>query len=147
AHDGQPAWSTAGERMHAGVQALVGHLNRTYVNEPALHIRDVDARGFEWLDANNAESSVLVFARRSQDEDHPIIVACNFTPVPQHNYRVGVSDPGVYREIVNTDAKEYGGSGQGNLGGLEATPAPHYGRPYSLNVTLPPLGAVFLKRL
>jgi 1,4-alpha-glucan branching enzyme len=66
--------------------------------------------------------------------------------VPRHNHRLGVNFPGSYREIVNTDAKEYGGSGQGNLGGIEATPVPHHGRPYSLNVTLPPLGAVFLKR-
>jgi 1,4-alpha-glucan branching enzyme len=146
AHDGELAWSIAGERMHAGVAALLGHLNRTYVHEPALHVRDVDSRGFEWIDANDAEHSVLAFARRAEDESHPIVIACNFTPVPRHNHRLGVNFPGSYREIVNTDAKEYGGSGQGNLGGIEATPVPHHGRPYSLNVTLPPLGAVFLKR-
>ena len=146
AHDGQLAWSVAGERMHAGVHALIGHLNRTYVHEPALHVRDVDSRGFEWIDADDAEHSVLAFARRTEDETHPIVIACNFTPVPRHNHRLGVNFPGSYREIVNTDAKEYGGSGQGNLGGLEAAPAPYHGRPYSLNVTLPPLGAVFLKR-
>jgi 1,4-alpha-glucan branching enzyme len=145
-HDGELAWSIAGERMHAGVAALVGHLNRTYVHEPALHVRDVDSRGFEWIDANDAEHSVLAFARRAEDESHPIVIACNFTPVPRHNHRLGANFPGSYREIVNTDAKEYGGSGQGNLGGIEATPVPHHGRAYSLNVTLPPLGAVFLKR-
>jgi 1,4-alpha-glucan branching enzyme len=145
-HDGQLAWSIAGERMHAGVRALVAHLNRTYVHELALHVRDVDSRGFEWIDANDAEQSVLAFARRAEDEVHPIVIACNFTPVPRHNYRLGVNFPGSYREIVNSDAKEYGGSGQGNLGGIEAAPAPHRGRPHSLNVTLPPLAAVFLKR-
>jgi 1,4-alpha-glucan branching enzyme len=146
AHDGQLAWATADERIHAGVARLVGHLNRTYVHEPALHVRDVDSRGFEWIDADDAEHSVLAFARRAEDESHPIVIACNFTPVPRHNHRLGVNFPGTYREIVNTDAKEYGGSGQGNLGGIEATPVPHHGRPHSLNVTLPPLGAVFLKR-
>jgi 1,4-alpha-glucan branching enzyme len=146
AHDGELAWSIAGERMHAGVAALLGHLNRTYVHEPALHVRDVDSRGFEWIDANDAEHSVLAFARRADDESPPIVIVCSFTPVPRHNHRLGVNFPGSYREIVNTDAKEYGGSGQGNLGGIEATPVPYHGRPYSLNITLPPLGAVFLKR-
>jgi 1,4-alpha-glucan branching enzyme len=146
AHDGQLAWFLAGERMHAGVAALVGHLNRTYVHESALHVRDVDSRGFEWVDADDAEHTVLAFARRAEDESHPIVIACNFTPVPRHNYRLGVNFTGSYREIVNTDAKEYGGSGQGNMGGIEATPAPHHGRLYSLTVTLPPLAAVFLKR-
>jgi 1,4-alpha-glucan branching enzyme len=145
-HDGQLAWHVASERMHAGVTALLAHLNRTYANEAALHARDVDSRGFEWIDADDAEQSVLAFARRAEDERHPIVVACNFTPVPRHNHRLGVNFPGLYREIVNTDAKEYGGSGQGNLGEVDASPAPHRGRLYSLNVTLPPLAAVFFKR-
>jgi 1,4-alpha-glucan branching enzyme len=145
-HDGQIAWHLFGERMHAGVRQLLGHLNRTYVHEPALHVRDVDSRGFEWIDADDAEHSVLVFARCGEEVAHPIVIACNFTPVPQHNHRVGVNYPGRYREIVNTDAKEFGGSGQGNLGGIDATPVPHHGRPHSLNLTLPPLAAVFLKR-
>jgi 1,4-alpha-glucan branching enzyme len=145
-HDGQLDWQVLSEPLHAGIQQVLGHLNRTYVNEPALHERDVDSRGFEWIDANDAEHSVLAFARRAEDEAHPIVIVCNFTPVPRHNHRVGVSFPGLYREIVNTDAREYGGSGQGNLGGVEATPAPHHGRPFSLNVTLPPLAALFLRR-
>jgi 1,4-alpha-glucan branching enzyme len=146
-HDGQLDWTLADERMHSGVAQLLGHLNRTYVHEQALHVRDVDSRGFEWIDANDAEHSVLAFARRGEDETHPIVIACNFTPVPRHNHRLGVNFRGSYREIVNTDGKEYGGSGQGNLGGIEATPVPHHGLSYSLNVTLPPLGAVFLKRI
>jgi 1,4-alpha-glucan branching enzyme len=145
-HDGQLAWEKLGDRMHGGVKLLLGHLNRTYFHEPALHVRDVDSRGFEWIDANDAEHSVLAFARRAEDETHPIVIACNFTPVPRHNHRLGVNFPGLYREIVNTDAKEFGGSGQGNMGAVEATPVPHHGRPFSLNVTLPPLAAVFLKR-
>jgi 1,4-alpha-glucan branching enzyme len=146
-HDGQLEWGKLSEPLHAGLQRLVGHLNRTYVNERALHVRDVDSRGFEWIDADDAANSVLAFARRAEDDEkHPIVIACNFTPVPRHNYRIGAGAPGMYREIVNTDAKEYGGSGQGNLGGVEASPAPHHGRPYSLNVTLPPLAAVFFRR-
>jgi 1,4-alpha-glucan branching enzyme len=145
-HDAELAWHLQGERMHNGVQRLIGHLNRTYSMEPALHQRDVDARGFEWVDAGDAEHSVLSFARRGDDEAHPIVIACNFTPVPRHNQRLGVDLPGSFREIVNTDATEYGGSGQGNLGGVTATPTPHNGRPHSLTITLPPLAAVFLKR-
>jgi 1,4-alpha-glucan branching enzyme len=145
-HDGQLSWDQARAPLNAGVQQLLGHLNRTYVHEPALHVRDVDSRGFEWIDAGDAEHSVLAFARRAEDETHPIVIACNFTPVPRHNHRLGVNFTGLYRELVNTDAREYGGSGQGNMGGVEATPAPHHGRPYSLNVTLPPLSAIFLKR-
>jgi len=145
-HDGQLAWDKLDVPLNAGIARLLGHLNRTYVHEPALHSRDVDSRGFEWIDADDAEHSVLAFARRGENEAHPIVIACNFTPVPRHNHRVGVSFPGLYREIVNSDAKEFGGSGQGNLGGLEASPVPHHGRPYSLNLTLPPLAAVFLKR-
>jgi 1,4-alpha-glucan branching enzyme len=145
-HDGQLAWDKLNVPAHAGIRQLLGHLNRTYAHEAALHLRDFDSRGFEWVDANDAEHSVLAFARRAEDETHPIVIACNFTPVPRHNHRLGVNFTGTYREIVNTDAKEYGGSGQGNMGAVEATPTPHHGRPFSLNVTLPPLAAVFLKR-
>jgi 1,4-alpha-glucan branching enzyme len=145
-HDGQIPFDLLQRPLHAGIAKLIGHLNRTYVNEPALHVRDVDSRGFEWIDADDAEHSVLVFARRGEDESRPVVVAFNFTPIPRHNHRVGVSFPGTYREIVNTDAKEYGGSGQGNLGGVSATPMPYHGRSHSLNLTLPPLAAVYLKR-
>jgi len=146
-HDGAVAFDELRDPAHAGVQRLVGHLNRCYVHEQALHARDVDSRGFEWIDAEDAEHSVLAFARRGQDESHPIIVAFNFNTEPRHNHRIGVSYEGTYQEIINTDAKEYGGSGQGNLGAVDATPVPHHGRPYSLNVVLPPLGAIFLKRV
>jgi 1,4-alpha-glucan branching enzyme len=145
-HDGQVPFELLQQPLHAGVTKLIGHLNRTYRSERALHALDVDSRGFEWVDADDAEHSVLAFARRSDDESHPIVIAFNFTPVPRHNHRVAVSFPGHYREIVNTDAKEYGGSGQGNLGGVSATPVPYHGRSHSLNITLPPLAAVYLKR-
>jgi 1,4-alpha-glucan branching enzyme len=145
-HEAQLAWHVLDDPMHAGVQRLLGHLNRVYAYEQALHSRDVDAGGFEWINADDAENSVLAFARRGEDESRPIVAVYNFTPIPRHNYRIGVSHPGFYREIVNSDAREYGGSGQGNMGGVEAAPAPHHGRPFSLNMTLPPLAAVYLKR-
>jgi 1,4-alpha-glucan branching enzyme len=144
-HDSSLDWRLVETGFHQGVLALVTHLNRTYAGEPALHQRDVDAGGFEWVEANDAEHSVLSFARRSMDETHPIVAAFNFTPVPRYNYRLGVQSEGTWREIVNTDAKEYGGSGQGNLGAVETAPVPYRGRPHSLAVTVPPLGAIFLK--
>jgi 1,4-alpha-glucan branching enzyme len=145
-HDGTLDWSLRDRDGHRGVGELLAHLNRTYAGEPALHERDVDARGFEWIEADDAERSVLSFARRGDDEAYPILVACNFTPLPRHNYRLGVAFEGTWREIVNTDAREYGGSGQGNLGAADTSPVPCHGRPHSITVTVPPLGAVFLKR-
>jgi 1,4-alpha-glucan branching enzyme len=145
-HDGSISWQLQAVPRHAGVAALIAHLNRTYAGEPALHELDVDAAGFEWIDADDSDRSVLSFARRARDEAYPIVVACNFTPVPRHNYRIGVRFEGRWREIVNSDAREYGGSGQGNMGAVQSAPVPYGGRPYSLNVTVPPLGAIFLKR-
>jgi 1,4-alpha-glucan branching enzyme len=145
-HDGAVALGLAAEPRHAGIMQLVGHLNRTYANEPALHALDCDPRGFEWIAADDAAHSVVAFVRKGSDESQAVIAVFNFTPVPRHNYRVGVSQPGLYREIVNTDAKEYGGSGQGNMGEVIAAPVPFHGRPHSLNLNLPPLAAVYLKR-
>ena len=138
-------WHLQDVPRHQGIERLIADLNRVYAAEPALHQRDVDARGFEWIDADDAYNSVLSFSRRGHDESVNIVVACNFTPLPRVNYRLGVNSPGVYREILNSDAKEYGGSGMGNLGMAEATPVPWHGRPHSLNITLPPLAAVYFK--
>jgi len=145
-HDGSLDWALQEQPLHAGIGRFLAHLNRTYAGEPALHERDVDARGFVWIQADDAQHSVLSFERRALDESDTVLAVFNFTPVPRHNYRVGASAPGTWREIVNSDAKEYGGSGQGNLGAVEAAPLPCHGRPYSLPITVPPLGAVFLKR-
>ena len=145
-HDGSVEWHLQELHAHLGIERLVAHLNRTYVGEPALHERDVDAGGFEWLEADDAERSVLSFARRARDERDQVVIACNFTPVPRHDYRLGVHFAGRWREIVNSDAHEYGGSGQGNLGAVHTTQTGSHGRPHSLSVTIPPLGAIFLKR-
>jgi 1,4-alpha-glucan branching enzyme len=126
-------------------ESLHWHLNRTYRQEPALHQLDFDPAGFEWIDCNDSLSSTLSLIRKGRSEEDSLIIVCNFTPVPRHNYRVGVPRSGYWREILNSDAKEYGGSGHGNFGGMETSPIPYHGRPHSINLTLPPLGAIFLK--
>jgi 1,4-alpha-glucan branching enzyme len=144
-HDTSLDWHLLDRPEHAAVGRLLAHLNRSYRDVPALHAGDHRDDGFEWIDADDAPQSVLSFLRRADGSE----VACvfNFTPVPRHNYRLGVPRAGRWRELVNTDAVDYGGSGQGNLGGVEATLAGCHGRPYSLVLTLPPLAAVFLERI
>jgi len=144
-HDGSLDWHLSQYDRHAGLQRLVEDLNRLYCSEPALHELDCNPAGFEWIDCNDAEASILSFIRRGKSTDDPLVVLCNFTPVPRYNYRVGVPRGDFWQEILNSDSKDYWGSGQGNLGIVEAAPLPSHGRPYSLNLTLPPLGAIFLK--
>jgi 1,4-alpha-glucan branching enzyme len=144
-HDASLDWRLLDDPAHRQVQLLVGELNRLYRTEPALHQRDCEPAGFEWIIVDDAEHSVLVFERVAAD-DARVIVALNFTPVPRHNVRVGVLAPGWWDEILNTDGVEVGGSGQGNLGGVEATPVRAHGRELSINLTLPPLAAVYLRR-
>jgi len=143
-HDTSLDWHLCDEPRHAGVQHLVRDLNRLYRETPALHERDFDGAGFEWLDWSDRDNSVLSWLRRAHDGGHVVIVS-NLTPVVRRNYRVGVPEAGAYREILNTDALEYGGSGAGNLGGTEASGVSHHGRPYSLSLTLPPLATIMLQ--
>ena len=144
-HEGSLQWHLLEYPPHQGVERLVAHLNGLYRGDPALHQLDADPAGFSWVDANDWEDSVVSFLRRGRDEADVVLAACNFTPVPRHNYRAGVPRGGFWREALNTDAAEYGGSGQGNLGGVEAAPVPCHGHPFSLNLTLPPLAAVYLR--
>ena len=130
---------------HQGVKKLVQDLNHFYKNEPALYYHDCSPEGFEWLDSNNADASIYAFLRRGQNSNDMVIVICNFTPVVRYNYRIAVPLEGFYAEIVNTDAEIYGGSNIGNQGGLHAEHIMHHGRPYSLNLTVPPLATVILK--
>jgi 1,4-alpha-glucan branching enzyme len=141
-HDRSLDWHVAQEPPHDGMARMIGDLNRLYRELPALHAGDASREGFEWIDGGNAEMSVIVFARRSTGAGD-VVVAFNFTPVPRHGYRIGVPRAGYWREIFNSDAREYGGSGHGNMGGVDAVPYPWNGRPSSMVVTLPPLGAVF----
>jgi 1,4-alpha-glucan branching enzyme len=144
-HDGSLAWHLLERPLHRGVQLLVRDLNRCYRAEPALHELDCDASGLEWVEGNDADQSVYAFLRRGVTPEDSVLVVLNFTPVVRHGYRVGVDTAGVYRELLNSDAREYGGSGVGNLGAVTAEPAAWHGRPCSLSLTLPPLGALFLR--
>ncbi len=144
-HDSSLDWDLLDSPPHASIARLVGELNRLYREEPALHELDCDPAGFEWIDANDADQSVYSFVRRGRDRSSAVIVVLNCTPVPRFNYRVGVDRDGQYRELLNTDAATYGGSGHGNLGTVEASPIGKHGRSHSLNLTLPPLGALFFK--
>jgi 1,4-alpha-glucan branching enzyme len=144
-HDGSLEWHLLDRPLHGKVARLVGTLNHLYKTEPALHRGDARSDGFQWIDGSNAKASVLTFLRRAEDPEDVIVSAFNFTPVPRLQYRIGVPRPGRWRELLNSDAKELGGSGQGNLGHVESRPIPWNGRRHSINVNLPPLGAVFFK--
>jgi len=144
-HEESLHWHLLDHPPHATLQRWVEDLNRTYRQEPALHQLDFDPAGFEWIDCNDSLHSVLSLIRKGRSEEDSLIIVCNFTPVPRYNYRVGVPRPGYWREILNSDAKEYGGTGHGNMGGIETSPIPYHGRRCSINLTLSPLGAIFLK--
>ena len=145
-HDHSLDWQLLDQDAHKGLQRLVADLNRLYASEPALHRLDCDPGGFQWVDANDADASVLTFLRMAPDAP-TVLVACNFTPLLRHNYRVGVPEAGFWREVLNSDAEIYGGSGHGNLGGVSTGPVavPRHGRPHSVDLLLPPLGVVFLR--
>jgi 1,4-alpha-glucan branching enzyme len=144
-HEASLDWGLLRYPSHAGLRRWVTDLNRFYRTEAAMHEVEFEWAGFEWVDCNDHEASVLSFLRRGRAGDALVLVACNFTPVPRHGYRVGVPSGGRWREVLNSDAEIYGGSGQGNLGGVEADALAHHGRPLSLSLTLPPLAVVFLK--
>lgn len=137
-------WGLIGIDWHAGVQRLARDLNRLYREEPALFALDFEPAGFQWLDCNDADHSVLSFMRRAPDGQCTIVVL-NFTPVPRHAYRVGVPAAGYYREILNTDSAHYGGSNMGNGGGRMSEPQPWMEQPHSIVLTLPPLAGILLK--
>jgi 1,4-alpha-glucan branching enzyme len=143
-HDTSLDWHLLDDPAHQGIQRWVRDLNTLYRAEPALHERDCDPAGFQWIDPHDAEHSTVAWLRRGSAPD-VILVACNFTPVPRHNHRLGVPWAGTWQEILNGDAPLYGGSGQGNLGWAEATPVRSHGQPYSIVVTLPPLAVVAFK--
>ncbi len=143
-HEASLDWHLVDEPMHDGMSRWTGDLNRILRDERPLHELDFDPAGFAWIDATDAEQSVISFIRRS-NRDEMILAAFNFTPVPRHNYQIGAPVGGRWLEILNSDAPIYGGSGQGNLGGVDAAPVGRHGHLHSLNLTLPPLGAIFLK--
>jgi 1,4-alpha-glucan branching enzyme len=144
-HESSLDWHLTTYDRHAGIQRLVTDLNRLYRAEPCLHVLDSSSEGFQWVEGNDWEQSVLTFLRLGPEGHPPMLFACNFTPVPRTNYRVGVPCRGLWREVLNSDAREYGGSGIGNLGGAEAAPIPSHGREWSVALTVPPLSMIALR--
>ncbi len=142
-HDESLDWHLLDHAPHRGMQNLVRDLNRCYRKWPALHRRDCEPEGFEWVVVEDAEQSVFAFLRRGDTGDAPVLVVSNFTPVPRHGYRVGVPHAGCWREIMNSDSALYGGSNLGNAGGVETESVAAHGRAQSLSLTLPPLATVF----
>ncbi|WP_090731959.1 1,4-alpha-glucan branching protein GlgB [Paracoccus homiensis] len=140
-HNGELNWHAAEQPPNKGVQALIRDLNRLYRETPALHLKDCNADGFQWI-ATDADQSTYIWLRRGDDADPPVVVACNFTPVPRDRFRIGVPRAGSWREAINTDAAIYGGSGLGNLGRVTADGPAQDGQPASMAVTLPPLSVV-----
>jgi 1,4-alpha-glucan branching enzyme len=143
-HDHEIDWHLLDDPAHAGVQRLVRDLNRLYAAEPALHRRDCDARGFQWVVGDDRSNSVFAFLRLA-DDAASVLVACNMTPVPRHGHRIGVPRAGAWREILNSDSAFYGGSNVGNAGAVQATSVASHGQQQSLELMLPPLSTIFLR--
>jgi 1,4-alpha-glucan branching enzyme len=142
-HEAELDWALLRYAPHEGVRRLVADLAALYRSQPALHELDLSPDGFEWIDASDRAASVVSFLRKDRS-GRPVLFVANFTPVPRHRYRIGVPAGGWWSELLNTDAEVYGGSGQGNYGGLEADDVAMHGREHSLALVLPPLGAVLL---
>jgi 1,4-alpha-glucan branching enzyme len=138
-HDASLDWHLLGSTLHSALARWVRDLNTLYRGQPALYELDFDPAGFAWVDCNDFQRSVVSFLRRGRNEDDLLLFVCNFTPIVRQNYRVGVPREGFWKEVLNSDAPLYGGSGQGNFGGLHAVPLPIHGLSYSINMTLPPL--------
>ncbi|MGE5295221.1 MAG: 1,4-alpha-glucan branching protein GlgB [Solirubrobacterales bacterium] len=146
-HEHSLDWHLLGNPQNAAIQAWIRDLNHFYRNEPALYETDFHGQGFEWIDYHDADNSVITYLRKNKAGTILLAVACNFTPVPRSNYRMGVPAGGFWKEVLNSDATYYGGSGQGNMGGVEASPASFYGRfDHTLSVMLPPLGVVVFRK-
>jgi 1,4-alpha-glucan branching enzyme len=145
-HDESLDWHLLEHAPHQGLQHWVQDLNRFYRSEGALFEVDFDAQGFEWIDCNDHQSSTISFLRRGKIPGDELVVVCNFTPVPRDEYRVGVPHGGYWKEVLNSDAGLYGGGDIGNAGGLEASEESTHGRPYSLNLRIPPLACLIFKR-
>jgi 1,4-alpha-glucan branching enzyme len=145
-HDGSVDWGALADPMHAGLQRCVADLNHLYAAEPALHEVDFEPGGFDWIDCNDHEASVVSFLRRARDPEDFVVAVLNWTPVVRGGYRVGVPEPGFYRELLNSDAALYGGANVGNAGGVHTEPVVAHGHAQSVVLTLPPLAGLLLRR-
>ena len=143
-HDAELDWDLLGDQSHFGMQRWVSDLNHLLQKEPALSRNDDSWDGFRWVVADDPANSVFAFVRQT-DNEPPILVVCNMTPVVRHDYRLGVPQAGHWKELLNSDASRYAGSNQGNGGGIHAYESPLHGFGYSLSLTLPPLATLFLK--
>ena len=145
-HDHSLDWHLLAEPEHRGVQSLVRDLNRLYREHPALHERDCEPEGFQWVDGGNANDSIFIYLRKGRAPEQQVLVVCNMTPVVRHEFRIGVPFDGAWHERLNSDAAAYGGSNVGNGGAVEVDGQPMHGQPYSISVTLPPLAVLVLSR-
>jgi len=145
AHDSSLEWDVLQYPVHWGMQNWVAGLNRVYRSEPGLHMLENSPDGFEWVDCNDSLTSTISLLRKSESPPDTVLIVCNFTPIPRVGYRIGVPHGGYWRELLNSDAAEYGGTNMGNAGGVNAEEVAEHGREWSLKLTLPPLGALFLK--
>lgn len=145
-HDASLDWHLLQLPEHAGVQTFVAALNTLYRDEPSMHELDAEPGGFEWVECNDTEQSVVSLLRYGKNRDDIMLVVCNFTPVPRQHFGVGVPEGGRWQEVLNSDAAEYGGAGWGNFGGVDALDVPLHDRPYSLSLSLPPLSTIFFKK-
>jgi 1,4-alpha-glucan branching enzyme len=145
-HEESLEWHALDYQTHRDVQRWVKDLNALYRREPALHELEFEPAGFEWVDFNDVDHSIVSYLRKGSSTPDMILVVCNFTPIAHRDYRVGVPAGGPWQELLNSDAKDYGGQGLGNLGSVEAIPQPLHGRSHSLRLTLPPLGVLVFKK-
>jgi 1,4-alpha-glucan branching enzyme len=143
-HNASLDWNLLEYEPHQGLHRWIEDVNRLYRNEAAMHL-DTEPAGFEWVDGNDSDNSVISFMRKGTGPRQTILAVANFTPVPRLHYRLGVPEEGYWKEILNSDGQEYGGSGMGNLGGVYTEPMPSHGRNFSLSLTLPPLAVTFFK--
>jgi len=143
-HDTSLDWDALHGENHRGIQSLVRDLNHVYRDTPALHRKDCEASGFQWI-ANDPEQSLSAFVRFGDDSDDPVVVACNFTPV-ERRWRIGLPKGGDWDEIINTDAAAYGGGDRGNLGRVRAEPGAWGGFEQSIEITLPPLSTLMFRQ-
>jgi len=146
AHEESLEWHLLQYQPHSGLQQWVADLNKYYKSQPALYQLDFEGSGFEWIDCNDFENSVVSLIRKGHTADEVVVVVCNFTPTTLFKYRIGVPMPGLWQEVLNSDSKKYYGSGQGNQRARKAIQKSMHGRPYSIKLTLPPLAIIFLKQ-
>lgn len=144
-HDESLDWHLVARPAHAGIQRWVADLNRLIRSEPSLHAWDHEPQGFQWVDSNDADQSMLSFLRWGPGPSHPMLIVANFTPTVRSGYEVGAPWGGRWTEVLNSDATFYGGEGVGNLGSVESWAEGRHGLPHHLSLNVPPLGIVFLR--